>query len=546
MYHIAGKFEDMDAAGRVYTALEGALRQLQFYAHVARIQLKDGVYVSLIYDGDEKKIPANVMQTVHQLLGQGQICQLPPETVATIQRRRQNRRDQGVGTYVSHDPTRVTAQIPALRDRETGEELANFPELAEVVEEVQLSGPLPGSPVYPVTAGLKGVPREIRPQLAKLQAEVIHKHKEESKPFIIRFRVHIDEIVSKEEDGLDPLIAVYIEQLRTVTPYLFANSAMELFNAVWDADKTDFPIPNDEIWIEFLSAIEAPQGHVRAIMVTQVNPLPAIEQVEKRYPGLKGLSQLESFADRTLYRVHVVDDAMQIISTSSYDVKEGKWIYITSCPTKECITEQDAATGDDVIVQPCAGCVTRTHYWASWVRTLLLMIDREYAVSPEPKPWGTQTVTYEEEGTQRVGKSKKNQRTIKVTRKREVEYKIITFDVSLPEPKYVHTTEETSEEKRQNWLTTHSRDTWIYKRMHFAGIQRQYTGDHFKHLINRCNASGGSFVEEGREYTLSYREDGTAVVTSAVVEFDKYVPMLRDKTPVIKKAVASHPQKQEE
>src|SRR5262249_55903312 len=122
----------------------------------------------------------------------------------------------------------------------------------------------------------------------------------------------------------------------------------------------------------------------------------------------------------------------------------------------------------------------------------------------------------------------------------------ITFDVSLPEPKHTRATEETSEEKRPNWLMTHSRDTWIYKRMRFAGIQRQYAGDHFKHLINRCNACGGSFVEDGREYVLSYKEDGTAVVTSAVVAFDKYVPMLRDKTPVIRKAVASHPQGQEE
>jgi hypothetical protein len=135
----------------------------------------------------------------------------------------------------------------------------------------------------------------------------------------------------------------------------------------------------------------------------------------------------------------------------------------------------------------------------------------------------------------------KNSRQIKATFKREIEYRIIPFDVSLPEPKRERPAEEeTGQEKRANWLTIHSQDDLMYKRMHFTGVQREYSGPHYKHIIERCTSQGGTFIEEGREYKLSHLEDSTAIVTSTIHEFDKYVPMLRKKAPTIRKAVASH------
>lgn len=397
-----------------------------------------------------------------------------------------------------------------------------------------------GSAVYPVS--LKDIPPEIRGQVAKARAEALRKQKQDARPFFVRYRSYINDI--SLEDVFDIHIAIYKELLRLLTPYLFTDSAMQLFRAVHESEKYELPIPDSPLWIEFTTPIQMPYGFVKALCVYNMRTHEAIEQLKKKYPKLGDIDKLR-IPHESLYRVEGIDEDMKLRVVETFDVETRQWVYTPQhhCPTGECTKYEGRGYGSgqdsNIAVQPCQLCQEHTAFWAAWTRTALLMIDREYATTPDPKPWQAQAISYEEEGTQRVGKGK-NQRTIKVTRQREIEYRIITFDVSLPEPKRERSTEEeTSEERRANWLTIHDKGDLIYKRMHFKDIQREYTGPHFRNLIERCTASGGHFIEEGREYVLSHLADGTPVVTSSIVEFDKYVPMLREKTPTIKKAVAS-------
>jgi len=479
MYDIAAKFESKEEAGKVYTTLENTLKELRFFAHVSRLQLGNDFFVSLIYDGEESSIPPRAQQTIQALLSQGQICRLPPETIATIQQRRENRRAQGIGTFTSHDETKVSYRTPVLRDAETKEEIQTFPELTEITHEgPYTSGPQAGSPVYAVD--LKDIPQEIRAQAARAQADAIRKKKAAARPFFIRYRDHIEDLYNEEgEEGFDPSIEIFLEQMRLMIPYLFTESAITLFREVWEENNDAFILPERDVWIEFYEPLETPQGTVKALAISQVNRKAAIERIERKSPGLKGLAGVEGFKEDYLYRVQVIDDAMQFIATESYDTDLAKWVHT-----------QDA-----------------TSFWASWARTVLLMIDREYATSPDPKPWDTQKMPYEEEGVQKVGKGK-NARIVKTTHKREVEYKVISYDVSIPEvpreqsPRAAHT----EEEKRANWLVLTSKEEIIYQRKKIASYPRHYT-----------------------------KQEGTYTVS----EHEKYVPMLREKPPTIRKVIAS-------
>jgi hypothetical protein len=406
-------------------------------------------------------------------------------------------------------------------------------DLAETHSDTPDSEPAIGSAVY--KADRKDLPRELRSQAARMQEELRRKARERARPFFVRFRSHIEE-VTREED-FDLSIAIYIEQIRAMNAYLFTESALRLFHAVHEPHKHDFPIPTSDLFIEFPSSLDTPHGSIRAFAISQVeNPI-AVAKIEHKYPGFKGLSQVEEgLKENARYRLQVIDDAMQFIATEGYYVDLGKWVHSKGCPTGACITEQRA--GEEVMVQPCNACIIRTTFWASWVRTLLLIISLEYAVSPDPQAWVPQIVTYEEDGTQRVGKGK-NAHVINVTRKREIEYRIVSFDVSKPAPKHERTSQE-DEEKRANWLTLASKDQIIYKRMEFDDIVRHYT--QHPRLLARCEEAGGKFTEmDGdilREYRLEILPNGTKVVVSKLVPFAKYVPMLREKKPLIRKVVA--------
>jgi hypothetical protein len=377
---------------------------------------------------------------------------------------------------------------------------------AEALEPVE---PAPGSSVYPVN-NLKEVPYNMRAQLAKMQADVRQKHKDASRPYFVRYRAYVNDIPL--DDIFDVHIAVYKEILRTVNPYLLTESAMKLFQAVWEADKQDFPIPDRPTFLELATPIEMPYGTIKALSIYCMRVPEAVEQVQRRYRDLADIAQFRKHHE-FLYRVDVLAEDMQILTAETYDAETQQWVYLPNhqCPTQECTTAPGQGYGsgreDNIVVLPCNACRVRTVFWASWVRTALLMIDREYAVSANPETWQTQVATWDEQGMQKVGKGK-NARMIKATRKRHVEYKVVSFDISQPETSKPASTTSTEpgEEKRPNWLTLASKDQIIYERKRIAPYTRHYQ------------------KQEGA-YT--------------VVEHSKYVPMLRDKPPTIKKVIAS-------
>lgn len=362
--------------------------------------------------------------------------------------------------------------------------------------------------------------------------------RERARPFFVRFRSHIDEITREELVG--PSIAVYKEQLRAMTAYLFTASAMKLFHAVHEPHKQNLPIPGNDVFLEFPSPLDTPHGIIRAFVLTRVNNPVAVAEVERKNPGLKGLSQREGFSGHMLYRLQAIDDAMQIIATENYDGDLARWVHAYECPTGTCVIERQA--GEEKIIQPCDTCVARTAFWGAWIRSLLLIVDHEYAITPEPAPWEVRAVSYEEEASQKVGKGK-NTRVIKAIHKREIEYRIISFDVSLPAHRAARTPQDAQadEEKRANWLMRTPKDQIIYKRMAFDDIERHYT--HHARLLAKCEQTGGKFTEKDgevlREYRLETHPDGTKAVVSKLVPFEKYVPMLREKKTTIRKVIAS-------
>jgi hypothetical protein len=118
MYTIAAKFASSQEARRVYTVLNGSLKKLDFDAHVSRLRRGNDSYVHLIYDGEESQIPSEVIQTIHRLLGQGRICQLPPEALAAIEQRRKDQqkrqRERDLQEAFRKDPA---AYLAALEER---------------------------------------------------------------------------------------------------------------------------------------------------------------------------------------------------------------------------------------------------------------------------------------------------------------------------------------------------------------------------------------------------------------------------------------------
>lgn len=281
-----------------------------------------------------------------------------------------------------------------------------------------------------------------------------------------------------------------------------------------------------------------PYGVVKALGIYNLRGDAAIERLRRKYPKM-GLEHLPE-RPGSWYRIELIGSDLWMLDSETYDAETREWIYLSDHQCDTCQRDKNRE-----IVQACSDCKERTGYWASWLRTALLMINREYAVSPEPAPFPVQVVTYEEEGTKKVGHGK-NAREIKTTFKREVEYRIISFDVSTPAPRRARPSQEerAEEEKRANWLIMYGKDALIYRRVHFEDIHRDYSGPHYKHIIERCSALGGTFTEEGREYTLSHLPDGSAVVTSTILGFDKYVPMLREKK-TIRKVIASAYEQQE-
>jgi len=179
-YNMAAKFADQDQAKQVYIELESRLKALRFDAHVSRVMVKNEMYVSFLSERPEGTIPAPVLQEVRRILSSkgGQITHLPPEAIANIQARRQARRAQGVGQYESHEPVQSSYKYPAIRDAETKEILAEYPESGELTGERPYTGPLPGSPVYP--AKLEDLPEELRDQAARMQEEIRRKQQQKA------------------------------------------------------------------------------------------------------------------------------------------------------------------------------------------------------------------------------------------------------------------------------------------------------------------------------------------------------------------------------
>jgi hypothetical protein len=174
-FNIAATFADPGQAERVYLELERTLKALRFDAHVSRVMVKNQMYVSFLHEGDESSIPAPVMQAVRRILGKGQLTKLPPEAIANIQARRAERRARGVGAYESHTPTVSSYKYPAIRDVETKEILAEYPDQGELTGERPYTGPMPapGSPVY--SAELSDLPEDLRDQAVKMQEEIRRK-----------------------------------------------------------------------------------------------------------------------------------------------------------------------------------------------------------------------------------------------------------------------------------------------------------------------------------------------------------------------------------
>ena len=313
----------------------------------------------------------------------------------------------------------------------------------------------------------------------------------------------------------------YTDRLRVADKYLVDASGRLMHTSVSD-DETEWVDAVDTLWIEH----DIPQllpGVGDSIKAVYVYPVPAYSNV----PG---------------YYITIIDEYGYHRLCMVYDTEEKGYTptidYV--CPYDACKDSLSRIQGvDDKHIayrQGCTQCLQDCLQWASWLHTMCRMIRRDYATSATPTPFTSITSTYRETRlVPRVyGKGKPKEKKIETS----VTYKLVTYDVSLlPE---AATSNQPTGEARVNWLTIHGKDARIYRRLHFTNITRRYEGIRYKHLIDRVLRQG-RYIEDGREYTLDTTSD-TPIVVSTIVDYDKYVPMLRPelrKVQTVKKVVSS-------
>lgn len=266
-------------------------------------------------------------------------------------------------------------------------------------------------------------------------------------------------------------------KLKRAEKYQFDSSAIAMLNTVRDSAATTWLPLESPLWVEFTQALQTTHGEdIRALYAHPMNLESDIREVA---PASRDLTLYRLLMERNeLYKgywsFNVVTGHCKELFDFTYDVAQGRYVYLYShvCPSGKCaytVPETRYSLGE---CSPCLECQSALTYWASVLHTAIRMIRREYALAPEePSPWAARPEGYSETVNVKVGKGK-NARHVREEKRREVAYRLVSYEVSeigyparaLAEE--IIEREESAaqgESKRPNWLKLAQADAIIWE-----------------------------------------------------------------------------------
>lgn len=545
MYQVACTFTSKAASETPYHSLQEHLRNSDSDASVFRVLLNDIWSIAIV----GTKVSPAMQRAIDKYLPLKDRIQLPTDALQQLLGRREMRtkeakpiRDkQGYSFTETHEPTRVAldgSPLPLTPDDliKLGKEPLTDVQATRLFEDMKNQGRIHEvkntkealSTFDAIVADTpNGKPSPITPG-TKLNIHTI--------PFIKAYQdIQASDTIRGYSNMSTGLSAHDLQEgtkhvslinqvngmlVKSASKYRFTLSAMNMHKAVFTSNNNTWIEPDNNTWIELDQAITTPYGeNIRAIYLCYSYPQNTINRVmpvsvDKQLNSI--LHQIYSTHDG-YYGLAIIDMRCKLVFDLTYDLASKEWIYLTShiCPYNACTypTTADFEVKGLGRCTPCEKCKAACLYWSSWLRTALLMIQGMYATSPNPEQFQIEPLTYISEERVTVGKGK-NKRKVTQTVTRHIDYRVVTYDVSVAKPLLPeHAIElEQTGEKRLNWLQVAEKSSIIWEKRKLPAYKRRYPTK--------------------RDGT---RQAGTVQVTT----FYKWVPYLKPEIRTIKKVVAS-------
>jgi hypothetical protein len=276
------------------------------------------------------------------------------------------------------------------------------------------------------------------------------------------------------------------------------------------------------VWIELQEPLPSEQGSIKALYLLRAYPKTELEQVvpASRFPFTSETLH-KIFRYQTLeYTLAIIREDTRVIHNFTFSLAASTWVYPPSsykCPYNQCVLAPATLPGNDpgTALIPCEQCKQDCWMWTNWLKTALLIVNRHYAITPEPEEFPTESQEYERIEQVTVGHGK-NKRKISQQVKRHVDYRLIRYEVGLlaPEAEQEAMSLAEHEHKRLNWLQLADKSMIIYE-------------------LRDIDTTRGRLLDPARNARWkSYRRID-------VKSYQRYVPMLSRERKTIKKIVAS-------
>ena len=460
MWYIAASYKSESESLQAYTPIQSWLKSLdhtaKLTASVLRIMTRGKPCVVLI-GNFETQVTAELHKRICDFLRNGTLVELDSHTLQSMAERRAERmRDvkyddkKGTGYSETHEPY---ARHSLDRTKPVTSEFTNMATL------------------YDLPAVKKSLPAV-----------------DASKPLIVQFEQYNNQVRNEEFSRLNIMMGyasgdeveivrlinkVHAQKYKLARKYIFAESALNLHANLFDHDQSDLDVQDNQyIWIEMERPIETPYGQMRALYLNDAYDAELIERLVAN-PHLADIMRQSVEYHKAISGLEVVNDKLETIFDFSYARSIKQWVFLRShkCLSGLCVYPDQDTMEDVPMISVCEQCREACTYFSHWLALAMAMINGEYALDANGESFGSQIVEYEDTKKTSVGKGK-NKRLVNQSIKREVEYTVITYDVTRAKQSYSehHTTVE--EKRGENWLTLHGQDEIVYQKRKIASYTR--------------------------------------------------------------------------
>lgn len=346
-----------------------------------------------------------------------------------------------------------------------------------------------------------------------------------NKPFIVFFRdMQCRDLERLKDHGPYPYLKgteiategtkyTINRKIKDADKYQFDLSAQAMLEAVRDPAQTSWLRRENHLWIEFQEPISNEYSADEAIKAIWVNDAYAARYINELVakadnPDVYNAMLARNILYMNYWSMDIVTADCYELFDYTYDIHKEEFVYLAShkCPWRQCEYPLKEGEGHLGLCVPCEHCLSALDYWSSVLHTAIRQIQREYALVPEePAPLKSRIESYSEEVIANVGKGK-NKRKLKQTVKREVEYRVVSYEVSEISGESRQRARDliAEEQSRGNWLTVHDpfAIAWEYKAI---------------------DVSRGRVLDPERNPRWKRKQHIN------IVPFKKWVPMLKEK-----------------